>query len=55
MLGLCSLIGIREGLFDAIYNRFISRKAVYPEVSNSFMAETCCRSLCISVPPFPLG
>ncbi|CDJ29111.1 LOW QUALITY PROTEIN: uncharacterized protein EMH_0046970 [Eimeria mitis] len=29
--GLCSLIGMKEGLFDAIYKRFASMKAVYPE------------------------
>lgn len=31
--GLCALIGMKEGLFDAIYKRFTSMKSVYPEVS----------------------
>ncbi|XP_026193636.1 uncharacterized protein LOC34619368 [Cyclospora cayetanensis] len=31
MTGLCSLIGMKQGLFDAIYKRFISKKAVFPE------------------------
>lgn len=41
MLGLCSLIGMREGLLDAIHRRFLARKAAYPEVSG-----------CLSLPFF---
>ncbi|KAL8271924.1 hypothetical protein Esti_004048 [Eimeria stiedai] len=31
MMGLCSLIGLRRGLFEAICRRFLATKAAYPE------------------------